>query len=132
MKKLLIAGAPESAALTAHALSGCFDLAVANSMAQARQALSENIDVILCGLHFDEGKMFDFLREVKSAPGTRSIPFLCIKSTDGVLSPAIVQSIEIASRTMGADGFVELFEWNMKFGEGQAHEKLRRLIDELR
>lgn len=131
MKRILIAAAElETARITSHVLEADFALAICTSVAEARPLLSRNIDMVMCGIHFDEGRMFDLLRYAKADPDIKSIPFLCINSTDG-LSPAIVQSVEIASKALGADGFVELYEWRNKLGDKQAFEKLRALIDSL-
>lgn len=130
-KKVLVAAAPESAQKVREALEGHFILKVTSSLQEARTLLNEGPDLVLCGLHFDEGKMFDLLRYAKADPKTKSIPFLCVKSTEGVLSPTIFEGIEIASKALGADGFVELYDWKTKLGDEAAYDKLRRLVDRL-
>jgi CheY-like chemotaxis protein len=131
MERILIAAATDSAQAASQALKKDFALTFCTSLVDARSVLKDGFDLILCGLHFDEGRMFDFLREVKADPQTKSIPFLCIKSTDGMLSPAISQSIEIASHSLGANGFVDLFQWKAAHGDEEAYEKFRRLVIEV-
>jgi DNA-binding NarL/FixJ family response regulator len=130
-KRVLVAASPESAERVRDALQEHFTLSVTSSLAEAQSLLAEDIAIVLCGLHFDEGKMFDLLRYAKADPMTREIPFLCVKSTEGVLSSVIFQGIEIASRALGADGFVELVEWKMAVGDEAAYEQLRQLVDRL-
>lgn len=131
LKRLLVAAAPESILAVSRALESHFTLIGAGSVAEAQSRVVQGIDLILCGLHFDEGRMFDLLRYVKANPATKSIPFLCIKSGDGTLSPALLESVEIASKALGADGFVVLHDWKKDFGDDAAYEKLRHLINRL-
>src|SRR5437868_6976999 len=122
MKKILVAVGQESIQGVTNALKGHYDLVCCTSLEEARSALDKSIDLVLCGLHFDEGRMLDFLRYAKADPSTRPIPFICIKIAEGMLSQAIIQSIEIASRALGADRFVDLHEWIIKLGDTKAYE----------
>lgn len=40
---------------------------------------SKSADMIVCGIHFDDSRMFDLLRLVKADSQSRSIPFLCYR-----------------------------------------------------
>lgn len=110
-------------------LEGYIDVTVCTSMEEAQSTLSKGVDLVICGLHFDEGRMLDFLRFAKANPDTRPIPFICIKSTEDMLSPVMLQSVEIASKALGATRFVDLYEWRTTLGDEQAFHKLRDCID---
>jgi hypothetical protein len=90
------------------------------SLAAAESFLRHEIDLIVCGLEFDESRMFDLLRKVKSEAATRSIPFLCVKSRSGALDRTIHESIEIAVHALGAKGFYDLAQQRQLLGEETA------------
>jgi hypothetical protein len=75
--------------------------------------------------------MFDLLRYAKADPGTRRIPFLCIRVIEGGLDDTLYQSVDIATKALGAAGFIDLLRWETKFGAEEAHQRLRNLVDEL-
>lgn len=128
MRKLLLAASQKSGPITLKALEGYVDVTVCTSMEEAQLALSKGVDLVMCGLHFDEGRMLDFLRFAKANPDTRSIPFICVKSTEDMLSPVMLQSVEIASKALGAARFVDLYEWRTALGDEQAFQKLRDCV----
>ncbi len=97
----------------------------------AMDAAHSNIDLVLCGLHFDESRMFDLLRFMKATPALRHIPFLCIKTTEGVLAPAIYESVKIAIHASGAEGFFDLCELIKKLGSEEALKRIGLYFDEL-
>lgn len=89
----------------------------------------DQVDLILCGLHFDDSRMFDLLRSVKATPALRHIPFLCVKTTEGVLEPTFYESVRIATRALGAADFVDLSESANEQGAEQAVRRITRYID---
>jgi hypothetical protein len=97
-------------------------------MAEAARLLDHRFDVIVCGTHFDESKMFDLLRLAKSLPEVRATPFLCVRVLDGELDLSAFQGISIATRALGAAGFVDLNRWRREHGFDLAREKLRDLV----
>jgi CheY-like chemotaxis protein len=129
--RVLIAAEAHSLKPIARPLERDFELVFASSLAEARSMAPQKIDLIICGLHFDESRMFDFLRYVKADPDTRSIPFISVKATGADLSRTILQGIEIACKALGADQFIELSEWERKYGESEAHAKFQQLAWQL-
>lgn len=90
------------------------------SLSVAESFLPQDIDLIVCGLQFDESRMFDLLRKVKAEPSTRNIPFLCVKAVSGALDRTISESIKIATQALGATGFCDLAEQKELLGEEAA------------
>lgn len=90
------------------ALKPEFDLAVVHGFEEALSRLEGDISAIACGVHFDSGRMLDFLAYVKSNPRTQAIPFYVVLGSDRGYSEAIVDAIRIATSVLGADGFVDL------------------------
>jgi hypothetical protein len=101
------------------------------SLASAKASVYDKIDLIVCGMHFDDSRMFDLLRFVKADPEIRTIPFLCVKAVEGSLDATFYQSVKIATQALGADGFFDLSELRKKLGEEQALEEIGKYISHL-
>jgi CheY-like chemotaxis protein len=99
-----------------------------SSLGAAMSALRHDIDLIVCGLHFDESRMFDLLRAVKADPATRDIPFLCVKAISGALDRTIYESIKISTRALGAEDFYDLSEERERLGEKLAVRQIGEYI----
>jgi hypothetical protein len=128
-KRILLAERPGAIDTASHALGSDFDLVLSTSLDHARQLLETPFDLIACGSHFDDCRMFDLLRYCKALPNTKPIPFLCLRVTGGALDDTAYQGVDIASRAFGAIGFVDLFRWREMFGHDRAHEELRSLVE---
>ena len=97
----------------------------------AKEVVRDNIDVILCGLHFDDSRMFDLLRFVKADPALRTIPFLCIKTLEGDVEPTFNESIRIATKALGAVGFYDLAAKISKVGHDRAKSEIAEYIEDI-
>jgi hypothetical protein len=131
MKTLLVATTPEAQDSILKNLGGSFEIIFCTSMQDAFAALIGPVDLIACSIHFGEGAVYDLLRYVKSSPDTKTIPFVAIYGSDVTLSSPMRQSIEIATRALGADAFVELARWSARSGEVKAYEKLMGIMNDL-
>lgn len=100
----------------------------AQRMDQAIAALEEGVELIVCGIHFDDSRMFDFLRIVKADPRDRSIPFVCFRDLESDLAPALLESLDISSRALGAECFLDLFELKARHGVEAADEEFRQIL----
>ncbi|MEC4723555.1 hypothetical protein RY831_30925 [Noviherbaspirillum sp. CPCC 100848] len=125
---VLVAEVPEVIPLVQEAWRAHFALTFCTSLAEAETLLNKRFDVIVCGTHFAESKMFDLLRMAKSKPKSQAVPFLCIRVLDGELDGTAFQGISIATCALGAAGFVDLNRWRREYGFDQAREKLRQLV----
>jgi hypothetical protein len=131
MKTLLVATTPEAQDAVLKNLGGHFEIIFCTSMQDAFAALIGPVDLIACSMHFGEGAVYDLLRYVKSLPDTKTIPFVAIYGSDAMLSALTRQSIEIATRALGAEAFVELSRWSARWGEVKAYEKLMGIMNNL-
>lgn len=132
MKKILVAIRPEDTGMMSEALGSDFDTVVCFSLSDAQARLEQgDIAVVACGLHFADGRMFDFLKHAKSNEHTRSIPFYCLKGVDGPLSRAIYQSIVIATEALGATGFIDIADLSAKLGKQQTYGIIRAALREV-
>ncbi|OGB23754.1 MAG: hypothetical protein A3I66_15950 [Burkholderiales bacterium RIFCSPLOWO2_02_FULL_57_36] len=129
--RILVAVRQEDVAEIFDALGFEFDAVLCHSLKEARLRLDASISVILCGLRFDRGMIFDLLRHAKTSPMTRSIPFYSIVESKNIFSPAILNSVQMAATVLGASGFIDLFEVTNTAGEPEAYERLRQIIRQL-
>lgn len=117
--------------LLSKALGNDFVLIYCDSIAMAKTALNDAIDVIITGVNFDDGQMFGLLRLCKSSAHAKKIAFVCIKCLEDEMEGTANEAFDIASRSLGGDGFIDLYRWTTQFGADQSFEELRNLIDTL-
>jgi CheY-like chemotaxis protein len=132
IKNVLLVDTAEGIAAVSHVLGGNAELTCCTSAAEARSLLqTRHFNLIMCGMHFDECRMFDFLQYCKANPNSRSVPFLCLRSLQGALDDAVGKSIDLASIALGAERFVDLVLWQIQFGDDNAAEKFQLLIEQV-
>lgn len=128
MYKVLVAIRPEDAEVMRHVLGEEFEVRACRSLAEAQAALSPELDMIACGVHFDEGRMFDLLTIVKSNPALSGIPFWGVLRDEGLLSTAITRGIRTAMKTLGANGLFNLSQLGPHADEDAAYRELRSAL----
>lgn len=113
MAKILVAHTADGQDFLANALEE-HTVCYAKTMEEAIRLLnSESFALIVCGMQFDDSRMFDLLRHCKSDPTHRNVPFGCIRLVDSnYSSPVILESLEIASKALGATAFLDLVTAN--------------------
>ena len=67
------------------ALASVLPLARVGTLEQARRALDARPPVVVCGCHFDEGRMYDLLRHVKASAAFSTLPFRAVRCIEGEL-----------------------------------------------
>ena len=114
------------------ALTSDYRLVHVGTVEQAREALVPPPALVVCGCHFDEGRMYDLLRHLKAAPGLHDVPFLAVRCTEGeLLDDALYESVKIAVRALGGSAFVDLLRWQRRWGAEEASHRLTHLVDTL-
>ena len=130
--RILVADLPEAFDVFRPALAGSYTLLPASTMEQARQALTDSPDLVVCGCHFDEGRMYDLLRLLKATPGLERTPFLATRCVPGeLLDDALYESVKIAVRALGGNAFVDLLRWQQRWGAAEASHRLTQLVESL-
>jgi hypothetical protein len=127
---LLIADVPEAMPILTNALEQYFHILPRTSWTGACSAVHQGIDLVLCGIGFEESKMFELLEYLRSQPETRSTPFFCIKSIRQKLPSTINDGIGIALHAKGTAGYIDFEGWQSRFGAKQASTILREKISE--
>ncbi len=131
MKKILVAGKKQAQEILRNALEPEFNLTVCDSMEQAKLELCRPVNLIVCTVLFDGSRMFEFLRHVKSMPGTQTIPFVGARAIKGALPLHEFDTARTAAKLLGADEFVDLCSWIEDMGEQQAFERMRGTVRRL-
>lgn len=131
-KKLLIAVREDDMPLALAVLGPDFDVVFCHTLDAAKQALEEGIDVVVSGVHFDSGAVFELLQYVRSSPTHGKLPFFVLLDTSNrySYSPAIIHGLKTAAKALGATEFTDLGALVGKFGREDAVEILRRGIRE--
>ncbi|WIG97913.1 hypothetical protein [Myxococcus sp. SDU36] len=127
-RRILVADVPSGVQTLRSVLGDTVELLPASVMADALKCLREGVELAVCGVHFDESRMFDFLRTVKADPVTRGIPVLCFRDLDSTLAPMLLQSLEISCRALGAVGFIDIHDLKSRHGSGNADARFRKAI----
>jgi hypothetical protein len=73
---LLIAVSRQNTPLVHNVLGDEFNLLVCHSFHTAETLLEKDINLVTCGVHFDQGRMFDLLQSVRMNPKLHEVPFL--------------------------------------------------------
>lgn len=126
--RILAADVPNEHRTLQKVLDGLVTLVPVTTIDDALSALHASIDAIICGIHFDESRMFDLIRMAKAEMSTRSVPIICYRDLESGLSPALFESLEIACRAQGAESFVDLYALRERLGAAQADEEFRRIV----
>lgn len=126
--RLLVCTVPENLATAHENLGERYNCDFSLSLNDACSYLNTKPDAIVCNLHFDEGRMFEFLAYVRAHPGTRDVPFIVLQSRES-LTPALIKGIQTASRTLGIDAFLEVFRVRQDHGHDAALAEIRAAIN---
>jgi hypothetical protein len=107
-RKVLAAMRQEGVVAVERALGRYVDIVPAHSYAEAvaRLEAGGNISLILCGMYFDETRMFDLLRYAKQkCPAT---PVVSCRIGQSEVPQVTLEAVAIAAKSMGAVEFVDL------------------------
>lgn len=127
-RKILVADTPEADRRLSAVLSGC-DLVFVHTLEKAERAIERTqFDLVLVSVHFDESRMFDFLRHLQASGIHGNCPVVCTRSYRFV-SPAIsIEGLEIAVKALGCSLLLDLTKYP---DDAQGNAAIRKLLDDL-
>jgi hypothetical protein len=125
-RKILVADTPELIALHLEILGDLYDVETVSDYHAACNLVTEDTDLILCGVHFDESRMFEFFTAVCRMPK----PFVCFRGLQTPIAPAALHVIKLASEALGSAGFIDFVQLSAEFGEIEAVHKARACIEQ--
>jgi CheY-like chemotaxis protein len=129
LPRILIAGIEDSNRRLAGIFADC-DAKFVSTIAEAQAELAAGrYDVILIAVRFDESRMFDFMRYLKSNPSLSSLPVICYRSARRALAATDMGrlSVELAARALGAYDFVDILtDPDIERGNARMRETVMR------
>lgn len=127
-RKILVADTPEADRRLSAVLSGC-DLVFVHTLEKAERAIEgTQFDLVLVSVHFDESRMFDFLRHLQASGTHGTGPVVCTRSYRFV-SPAIsIEGLEIAVKAFGCSLFLDFTKYP---DDAQGNAAIRKRLDDL-
>ena len=129
--RIVVADSPDAFEVFRTALASSFELVGAATFAQARTALDPPPALVVCGCHFDEGRMYDLLRHMKASVPLGRVPFMAVRCLEGELDDTLYESVKIAVRALGGNAFVDLPRWQRRWGAPEASHRLTKLVQTL-
>lgn len=124
-KRVLVADTPDSDRRLIEVLSG-HELAFARTLSAAQRLLEQAFDLLVIGVHFDDSRMFDLVRHVRSAQ--LELPVVCLRSHRFV-SPALsIEGLEIAAKALACNLFVDLTKYP---DDASGNAEVRKLLEAL-
>lgn len=95
----------------------------------ALKRLEEPLDLIAISVHFNNGQFYDFLRLAKAHPKAKTVPIIVVHAGNEGNYEYIAQSVEIASKALGAAAVVPMTQWRQSMGDEAAFRKYREVIE---
>ena len=125
--RILIADTPESDRRLTEVLNG-HELVFARTLSAAQRVLAQRaFDLVVVGVHFDDSRMFDLVRHIRSG-GQAEPPVACMRSYRFV-SPALsIEGLEIAARALACNLFVDLTKYP---DDARGNAEVRKLLEGL-
>lgn len=127
-KRILVASTPDGRHRAQQALSKKYDLQFVSTVREAESLLSEHghsaFDLIICGIHFDDSRIFELLEFVRHTDHFDNLPFLVFQAQHGDMS--VMASVKRTAQTLGACGFIEL----QNLPPAQANKRLQDAVKE--
>ena len=126
-KRILVADTPDSDRRLIEILSG-HEVAFARTLSEAHRLLAQQaFDLLVIGVHFDDSRMFDLVRHVRSAQ--LELPVVCLR-THRFVSPALsIEGLEIAAKALACNLFVDLTKYpDDASGNAEVRKRLEALF----
>ena len=128
MANILIAAGAEGSARLRKILEPSHELLFARTVQEALDA-ARKCDVMVCGLEFDESRMFDFLRTMNADAELRKKPRVCVRFFATNTPDKVIGGLEVAARAVGANSLVDLPALETELGEKGANARILDAVD---
>lgn len=107
-KKILVADVPELDARLVGLLRGQ-RLFFVRTLDEAVRALEhDDFDLLIISVHFDDSRMFDLLRQVRTDGRNKGIPIICVREPGLGFTAISTNTLEVTCRALDANAFVDL------------------------
>jgi DNA-binding NtrC family response regulator len=107
-RKILVADTPEGDRRLSAVLPG-HELTFVRTLSEAQRALArERFALVLVGVHFDDSRMFDLLRHLQASGQHPGCAVICMRSQHFLSSAITIEGLEIATKALGCNLFLDL------------------------
>jgi DNA-binding NarL/FixJ family response regulator len=128
-KPRILAACPPFAWPTIERVLGAHgDIVFVNSLDAARAALRTNreIAMVVCGVHFDESRMYELLEYAhREHP---DVPFLCVRILDAEMPRISREALAVAAKALGALGMLDFATLVAEQGRSVAEQTLENEV----
>lgn len=97
-------------------------------MKDAIASLDDSVSLIICGVHFNEGAMFDLFKATISHPTASLIPFILILGEETRYSTSVIKSIRSVAEVYRVTKFIDLRQLRAQMDEQQTFEAMRAMM----
>jgi len=104
-------------------------LTIPHSVEEAKRELEHRgFHMVILGVLFDESRMFELLRLVRTFDKNRLTPVVCVLASDSRLSEVAIEGLDHAVKAMLANAFLNL---NKFPDDKDGNARVRRVVDYL-
>src|SRR5215471_8792858 len=106
--RILIADIPEAFERLKKALAAYYQLDYAENYDQAVSLLKANhYDLLICGEHFDDSKMFELLGAARFELNLHHLAMVCFRHLHSRFSAQVHKAVQMSAELMGACTFID-------------------------
>jgi CheY-like chemotaxis protein len=90
-----------------------YKVLIAHTVEDAIEILHrEPIDMVIAAVHLEVGSIFGLIREIRDDINLKNIPIVCLNINPGRCAVYFNDSLEVASRVLGADRFITMQDYD--------------------
>lgn len=127
MTKILVADKAEMIPLHRSILEPRHEVIATTDVSAAVRAIADDVALIVCGVHFDDSRMFEFFSRVGDA---RQKAFVCFRGLRTPMVDSALQVIKQTSKALGSAGFIDYVRMCDEHGNKNAGEQYRECIEQ--
>jgi hypothetical protein len=126
--KVLAAFPPPSVELISRVIGDDVELLFTDALSSAQALLAATPDfaMVLCGVHFDESRMYDLLEHAQR--DYPPLPFVVVRVVDWESRPISMAALSAAAQAAGAACVLDFVAMSQSLGEAAAERALREAI----
>jgi hypothetical protein len=110
--RILAAIPLEAQAILGRALGNAAILLPVLTIEEALDVAAQGVDIIVCGINFDDSQMFELLRAVKADPRLSKTPFVCVRLVGSNLTPTLIRASKSPVRCWEQPRLLISTSWN--------------------
>jgi CheY-like chemotaxis protein len=106
---ILIADVPEGAEIVKSVLSPLHDLVLVHSLTAATRLIANvDFDVVISGTLFDDSRMIELLRAVRTEPRFADKPFVVLRVLPTTMTPELEANAKQMATVLGANAYITI------------------------